>query len=149
MPLYGVEEIERKHMSIVLPMVKESQTSGGTGNLTGCAAVTNYWRGDTAPGGALNRRYKYWILESSLHEFGIGYKSATGTFVRETVLGNSSGTTGLRIAGFPRIAPASPENSGLAKNSLRILLSSMISRRFDFEYLGIRYISEKKGAGVL
>lgn len=80
-------------MAVVLPMVKESQTSGGTGNLTGCAAVTNYWRGDTAPSGALNRRYKYWILEGTLHEFGIGYKSAAGTFVRETILGNSSGTT--------------------------------------------------------
>lgn len=80
-------------MSIVLPMVKESQTSGGTGNLTGCSAVSGFFRGDTSPGGAIDRRYKYWILEGSSFEWGIGYKSATGTFVRETVLGNSSGTT--------------------------------------------------------
>lgn len=80
-------------MSAVLPMVKETQTSGGTTSFTGCAAVTNFFRGDTAPGGAINRRYKAWVIEGSTYMWGIGYKSATGTFVMETVLGNNSGTT--------------------------------------------------------
>lgn len=80
--------------------VKETSTTVGTGNLTLAGAATGFQSFNTAFG--TDRRFSYWIVDDTANvwETGIGYLSASTTFVRETVLDNSSGTTSaLSLAG--------------------------------------------------
>lgn len=93
--------------------VEQTTTTTGTGDLTLIAPVSNYQPFSTPF--ALNQRVSY-VIEDSVNnvwEAGVGYLSASGIFVRETITANSSGTTvALSLAsGTKRIFNAPTANS--------------------------------------
>jgi hypothetical protein len=94
-------------MAAFLDLCRFNPTAGGTADWTYSSPVTGY-QSPTAAGAVNGRLYKYRAESADLNQWEVGegtYSSGAGTFVRSTVLFNSSGNTSkINFSAAPQVA---------------------------------------------